>query len=424
MGELNISKWFGLALALAALAVCACAPASSVSAIPGALGTPSPAPTPTPQAGGGGRPPANITCTASDPLVAVPNAPHGLFVWSPNNRPAIASEVTQYIIGDPTVCGASLSVDWAMVDKGPTSSPQYDFSVPDAAASPWIAAGKTVNFLVKGEQETGNTPATPAYVLNNPGLPKISCPGAPVTPQYWNPIYMGPYQAFISAFLAHYSGKPNIGYIRFGIGTGAESHPQNSWENDPCPSLWTAAGISEPVWTNYSTTMVDYMATHNPGSTQLMVSINPYALATGSQATEPLAVAQHAAAGRVGFGTQNLDAGGYVSPPGVCTQSNTVYWCTSFTTYAGQVPLEFQPITASLATQGNGTTVTASVDVLLQYGIANRTQIFELYPEEWLVANDPAWPNYGQYHCKYQQALQAAASSLGSFYPTPAPCST
>jgi hypothetical protein len=40
-------------------------------------------------------------------------------------------------------------------------------------------------------------------------------------------------------------------------------------------------------------------------------------------------------------------------------------------------------------------------------------QVVELYPQEWLVADDPAWPTFAQYHEAYAQGLARAASEVG-----------
>ena len=52
---------------------------------------------------------------------------------------------------------------------------------------------------------------------------------------------------------------------------------------------------------------------------------------------------------------------------------------------------------------------------LLQYGLANRIQIFELYPQEWLMANSPTWPGFdATKQAEYQAALEAASQVVGA----------
>src|ERR1700754_5129280 len=64
------------------------------------------------------------SCTGTNPNVAMPNAPHGMFVWDPGERMTMLMQ--KYVIGkDPTLCGASLVVKWADLE---TSQGVYDFS--------------------------------------------------------------------------------------------------------------------------------------------------------------------------------------------------------------------------------------------------------------------------------------------------------
>jgi hypothetical protein len=124
-----------------------------------------------------------------------------------------------------------------------------------------------------------------------------------------------------------------------------------------------------------------------------------------------------AVAKRVGFSFENLGVANVATPtaaPGPCNpqaQIPSLHWCQSYTTYAGQVPLAAQSITAT-----NNTSV-ATIDIakLLQYALANRIQILELYPDEWLMASSPASAVFvPAKQAEYQQALQAAALVLGA----------
>ncbi len=134
-----------------------------------------------------------ISCTsvasAADPRVSVPSAPHGLFVLAPGPTSQLAGPVTQYLIGNPDVCGAAIFVSWQQVDRGPGANPRYDWSSVQSAIAPWEAAGKTVNLIVWGASEGGTVQrSTPAWVQSQ--VQTISCGGknAP-TPVYWQPGY-------------------------------------------------------------------------------------------------------------------------------------------------------------------------------------------------------------------------------------------
>src|SRR5215471_15908537 len=57
-------------------------------------------------------------CTGRNPHVAVPSAPHGMFVWlySLDAQRAL-NLLKKYVIGgDPTLCGASAVVSWSDVE--------------------------------------------------------------------------------------------------------------------------------------------------------------------------------------------------------------------------------------------------------------------------------------------------------------------
>jgi len=73
----------------------------------------------------------------------------------------------------------------------------------------------------------------------------------------------------------------------------------------------------------------------------------------------------------------------------------------------GEVPLEFQTLTAS---QPNGSGPTGSLAVLLPWAVGVHTQILELYFVDWLTAFDPSYPGYPEYHTAYSAAFQSAAA--------------
>jgi len=59
----------------------------------------------------------------------------------------------------------------------------------------------------------------------------------------------------------------------------------------------------------------------------------------------------------------------------------------------------------------------ASIDIanLLKYALANKIQIFELYPEEWLQADSPSSPGFvAANQSAYKAALTAASAVLGA----------
>jgi hypothetical protein len=124
-----------------------------------------------------------------------------------------------------------------------------------------------------------------------------------------------------------------------------------------------------------------------------------------------------AAAGEhaIGFGMEGMTAQQIQfaeSDPGICAAD----WCSLFDTWTGRVPLEVQTYTAS---NPNGVGKTGALAPLLSYVVTDaHAQVLELYPQEWLVADDRDWPtkttsDYAKYHTAYAEALAHAASEVG-----------
>jgi hypothetical protein len=306
---------------------------------------------------------------------------------------------------------------WSGIDKGPSVHPQYDFSPIERAIKPWIAAGKTVNLLLVGTDEVGATDnATPAWVLaqtgsNHVDLVPCADPGGthvvPPTPVYWEQGYVTPWHKFISAVIEHYGSNANVGYMRFGIGAGAEDFPQHGADGN-CFPAWQKYGLSAKFWAQYSAKLTGFIAAtarRYDSTVQQLVALNPF-----SDPAQPFnvqdEVANVAAADGVGFGTENLGSGHYGRVVEKCTSE---YWCRAFTTHAGQVPLEFQPINFTLQP---GTNI-APLPKLLAYAMYNNAQIFEIYPQDWLTADDPHYSTYAAHHVAWKNAFTKAAAILG-----------
>ncbi len=352
------------------------------------------------------------SCAQADSQVADPSGPHGLFINDANAPQAQAawSEIQQYVLPDPTLCGADIIVPWSKVDRGPGASPQYDWSFVTQAAQPWIAAGKKVNLLVWGaaeqtSQEYGGQSMTPQYVQNQVTMIGKCDPQLPATPVFWQPGYLNNYEKLMQAMVAQFGGQPWVGYIRFGLGVGAEDYPENGVPNpqSPCTAQWLAQGLNAQQWGQYSQQLVDFEATlHSPK--QLMVGINQY----GGTSAVANAVSAAAAVYGFGFGTQGLaDTAIQEVQNGQPCYAN---WCGLFQQYAGKVPLEVQTYTHS---NPDGSGPTGPLPELLQFALQQKAQIFELYPQEWLIANDPSYTGYAQYHTAYAQALAQTAAVVG-----------
>ena len=363
-------------------------------------------------------------CTKPLATVPDPGAPHGLMVWI-DSLTEIKSqpEILKYLSGDSRLCGASILVMWSAIDRGPSVNPQYDFAPLEAAMAPWLKAGKIVNVLVAGVNEAGtvNT-ATPAWVLAQTGPNKVDvvpCPNpgggqkaGPPTPVYWEPGYRRPWGAFIAAMIRKYGSDPHVGYMRFGLGAGAEDFPQHGADGN-CFAAWAAYGMSAKRWARYSTSVVSEIAAEsqrNSSRVQQLVALNTFA-DPQHPFDVPGAVAHSAYDNAIGFGTENLGSGNYGSTTVACASNSPVpYWCRAFDEYAGKVPLQFQPISWTL---NPAFPKLAPLTQLLPYALYNHAQIFELYYQEWLTADDPNWPTYRAHHTAWSKALASAAEVLG-----------
>jgi hypothetical protein len=214
---------------------------------------------------------ATASCQAPIASLPDPNGRHGLYVWIHNFLPASEqAAIDKYVVPDPTACGASIVVLWSQIDKGPSAKQQYHFETIEQAIAPWAAVHKKVNLLFAGASETGATDtATPAWVLAQTGsnaVPLVTCsdPGegqgvsAPA-PVYWDPGYATPYRAFAAAVVKKYGNDGRVGYMRFGIGMGAEDYVQHGADG-ACASLWAPYGLSASFWASY--TWPTYAAHH------------------------------------------------------------------------------------------------------------------------------------------------------------------
>jgi hypothetical protein len=355
----------------------------------------------------------HLTGSAPDPRVAVPSAPHGLFVLAPGPQSPLGSAVAQYLIGNPDVCGAAIFVNWQQVDRGPTANPRYDWSSVQSAIAPWEAAGKTVNLIVWGASEGGTVQrSTPLWVQSQ--VQMINCGGktAP-TPVYWQPGYANNWRTFIAATVTQFASDPHIGYLRFGLGTGGEGLASAGTKTPSCLAQWNAAGY-QTEWPAYMRDLIAFEgslhATH-----QLMVAINTF-----DANPSPQAVAQEASQNGIGFGMEGLQASdaAAISAGTPCGASN---WCAVFTQFAGTVPLHLQTL---YQTDPSGAPATGSepagivrmgpLPPLLQAGLTVHAQIFELYTQDWLIAFDPQYPGYTEYHAAYAQAIALAAAVVGT----------
>lgn len=355
-------------------------------------------------------------CTGPDSLVADPDAPHGMFVWNPYKVQKGVFEKTletQVIGKDHTLCGVSLVVLWSGVER---SKGTFDWDLITTWSKPYVRAHLRVNLLFAAASEVGTSDvATPAWVFAD-GVERVQCPGQPVYPNYMNPAFEADWKAFIGAAVHEFSDgtgaspiAPNVEYMRFGIGMGAESLPghieRSLSQPHPCLTAWQKVGWSYTTWLQHSQRIVDFMGRQKTDK-QLMVALNYIPFTPSTIYDYPNALAEAAARRHIGFGTENLGIGHVADPgttPGPCRpHANNVnlYWCQAFMRHAGQVPFQFQPIVATT----DKTHYDLDISNLLQYALDNKTQILELYPQEWVTA---------VHSTAYANALHEAALVLG-----------
>ena len=364
-------------------------------------------------------------CKGYNPRVAVPGAPHGMYVWNPNHRSAAyQNALANDVIGkDPTLCGASLVVYWSDVEA---TKGVFDWSSVTAAAKPYTDAGLTVNLLFSDATEGPVNTVTPAWVTNpvdkgGDGVPTVSCTGQPTMPVYFNATYEADWAGFIAAAVHQFSfaNSPlaaSVGYMRFATAGGAEALPPPGYnDGGPCQALWVAAGYSYNAWNTHEANIINAIGSQATDK-QMIVSL-PYVSGGPSVYAVANLGAAAAAAHHIGFSFESLgvsNVAGPASTPGACdpqAQIINLHWCQAYTTYVGQVPLAQQPITATTSTS----VATMDITKLLQYALANNIQIFELYPEEWLQADSPTSPGFvAADQARYKAALEAASLALGA----------
>jgi hypothetical protein len=252
---------------------------------------------------------------------------------------------------------------------------------------------------------TGNC-GIPAYVWAALGSSNY----AVCTTQYGTqriPNYMDragfqiPYQQFMAAVVQKYGSNANIGYIRFGLGHGGETFPVTGWNDTStaCGKAFASWGVTVTTWEAYLAGMLNYEATLTSHK-QLMVGVTPM----GSPNTVvPSYIAPLAVPLKVGFGSQGLEQSDIANYPN-CTAN----WCSLFSQYAKQAPLELQTYLQSCPDK---TCTTGSLVDLVPFAVSHHASVLEIYYQDWLLAFDPSYPGNSQYGAAYAQVLTQAANS-------------
>ncbi len=288
-------------------------------------------------------------CKGPNSRVAFPDGPHGMYVWNPNAY--MTTFLVKDVIGkDPTLCGASLVIPWSSVNP---SNGVYDWTAITTAAQPYVSAGLTVNLLFSEASENPNSnTVTPAWVLapvasGGAGAPSVTCGTNPTMPVYFDPAYEAAWTTFIAAAINQFSHAnsalaPNVGYMRFATGGGAEALvPPGVNDGGVCQAAWAAAGWSYAAWNAHEARIITAMGSV-PTDKQVMVSLGqaPGAPNVYDVSNQAAAVALSK---DVGFSFENLGMGGIAAPgstPAPCNPQGTLaalHWCQAYTNNVGKV---------------------------------------------------------------------------------------
>jgi hypothetical protein len=344
---------------------------------------------------------ASTYLAPTDCEVPLPKAPHGVFINS-GNHPYLDKQqeaLRKYVIADPTNDGANLVIPWSKCDLG---NGQYDWSYVEKCAKPWWDAGKRVNLLIwtaveVARQQVAGENMTPEYVRKQVTMiPVEYAEGNYEIAAFWHENHRANYKKFIKAVIDRYQDEPRIGFMRFGFGVGAENYPANKL-NAQSPNLppFKAAGFSPQVWRDHVFSMIDYVA-----SLKSRKYINMTMNDLLGDPTYYRELMEKATAHGFGIGMQGLM--GFAENQYRDKKRCYADWCNIYPTLRGKVTLEAQTAANSSpdSSKAQGP-LRGQADFAIRQGV----QILELYPFEWLVANNPQNPFYEKYGAEYRSAL-------------------
>ena len=336
--------------------------------------------------------------------------------------PQYSADFLKYVASSPLVDGVNPPLLWSMVDKGPGApGGQYDWTVFDAVIQPYIKLGKKVNLTVWSISEAGVNSdnfanhATPAYVMNL--VDTVTCQAFPGDgtldgsyPVMWETPFKHYYKQFIAEVLRHYEDNPQIGYIRFGITGGAAVYPSCETE---LTKFLPGLTFKRTILNLYDEIMT-YVKSQNPK----VPIIGPFA-AYDDDVNYSIGEADKSIAEGFGLGYQGLRAADITDYP-ACTSD----WCKLFSKYSTVKPtplFELQPVgqsdpsaTCTPSCWDGVQQQTGPLPPLLSFAVEHHARVFEIYGNDLLLALDPAYPGYADYHGGYQHALSAVHSGKGS----------
>lgn len=373
---------------------------------------------------------------------------------------------------DPRTSGGSVVIPWAQFDKRDGEGGGYfDWDFVDQQMEPWIARGQVVNLLVwpavqkKDQLFPNGGSATPDYIMNQPDM-TYQCPdgsaqsgccsqGIPL-PKFWKPEVYQKYGQALKQFVKRYEDHPSVNYFRFGIGVGAESYPGNgctmphNYGMSTLVDQFEGANHEEKAkkayktWSNYAAGRVSAFRQFN-SKKPIVVTINNFSTLEGIDKTDfPHMIAHEATKDysvdgveypKLGLGVQ----GATTNDVDKYNKGEMCYadWGTIFKKSKDLgVPLQIQtPLHSGVNGRPGpcqqrkecqvkkknngkyGVTNTGNLSELIDFSLSVGANAFELYPYEWMVANDTHWCNkepelnwHAKYGKQYSDALTKASN--------------
>ena len=398
----------------------------------------------------------------------------GLFVTT-SNLPGATYNLDGSLAQRKIVCahmdertnGGSIIIPWSQFD--PDGRGKYDWNFVDSQMKPWVDRGQVVNLLVwpavqkKDQLFPDGESATPDRIMQGEGM-TYQCPdgsaqgglseGIPL-PKFWKKEVYSKYTRALKAFVRRYEDHPNVNVFRFGIGVGAESYPGNGATTPTNFCMETFVNQFEgnsyeekaqnayETWSAYVVREIRAFRRFH-SKKPIVVTINSfYTLSKQDSLEFPRMVAEKATEEyirkgvelpRLGLGVQGATTQGFDEHSSTECYAD---WCNIFneTKKLGialqlQTPLHsgvngrpgsWQSIEECQEARKNngryGCTNTGSLVELIDYALSVGVNIFDLYPYEWLVANDSNWNNNPPelnwnaiYGADYRKALDKASN--------------
>jgi hypothetical protein len=312
------------------------------------------------------------------------------------------SSPPSWLVNSHLVSGATFFVKWSTVEPVAGS---YDFSSTDRRFAPWIAAGVKVNIIFEAVALSAPNSVTPSWLMLELGLDQTASCDSDVIPNYFSSVFQARYQRVMAAVVDHYRGNPSVGYVRFGLGRGGETHPAPTAAfNDTsgsCYQKFVSLGWTKTSWVNYIGKMLAYEKTLGATFPLLVTASNELGDVSISDAIANVAAPLGFGLGYQGYSTNDISK--YNSG-----QRCPNDWCGLWNTYAGQVEMENQLGRSGSISDptggGNGSLVQ-----LLPFARDRHVTIFEQNFQDWRTAFDPTSSLYPTYHVAYAAAMQAAS---------------